>query len=132
MAVVIVSSRRSAGLVWLIVTMWVAMHQAVESKQLERYPTKDAALAQEYLFAACVIKNYPGSPLAEEADIWAGGLVEQGSVPADVYAKLADIAKKDSPEPAQSKAGNTMRMQSCLALYNSPAAKAKVRQLLRQ
>jgi hypothetical protein len=116
----------------MTIAMSVAMHSAAESKRSERYSTKDAALAQEYLFAACVIKNYQGSPLAEEAEIWAGGLVEQGSVPADVYAKLADIAKQDSPEPAQAKAGNIMLMQSCLALYNSPAAKAKVRQLLRR
>jgi hypothetical protein len=118
--------------VWLIGTVWLVAAQPAESKDQRRTSVDDAVLAQDYVFAACLIKNYPGSPIAEEAEVWAGGLVEQGKVPADAYSKLAEIARNDSPEPTQSKSGKQMLMKSCLALYKNPAVRTKIRQLLRR
>jgi hypothetical protein len=36
---------------------------------------------------------HPNSPIAEEAELWAEGLVQRGSIPAQTYSKLAELAK---------------------------------------
>jgi hypothetical protein len=91
----------------------------------------DEALARDYVLAACIINRYPKSELAREAEVWAEGLVERGSVPAAIYPKLADIARADAPPALQSRSGVRMLMQSCVELYNSPALKKKLAKLVR-
>lgn len=86
-------------------------------------------LASDYVLAACLIQKYAGSALAEEAEIWAQGLVEQGNLPADAYPKLAGLVSL-APEVGQSSTGKMMLMRSCVDLYNSPDAKAQIRQIV--
>lgn len=82
-------------------------------------------MASDYVMAACLIDRYAGTPLAEEADIWAQGLVEQGDLPADAYARLAELVKL-APEPGESSNGTMMLMSSCMSLYNSPELKKRI------
>jgi hypothetical protein len=73
----------------------------------------DLAQARNYVMAACVMARYAGSPLAEEADAWAAGLVERGSLPGAAYPALAELARS-APEPARTRDGTPMRLQSCM------------------
>jgi len=76
-------------------------------------PAAELALARNYVLAACVMARYAGSPLADEADAWATGLVERGSLPGIAYPALAELARS-APEPARTRDGTPMRLQSCM------------------
>ena len=97
-----------------------------------RQKVDDSALAQDYAFAACLIQKHKGSPIAAEAEIWAQGLVERGNIPAEAYAKLAEFAQRNAPQPQSSSAGTPMILESCMQLYKSLALKAEIRKLLRK
>lgn len=86
-------------------------------------------MASDYVLAACLIQKYAGSTLAEEAEVWAQGLVEQGNLPADAYPKLTGLVSL-APEPEPSSTGKSMLMRSCVQLYNSPDAKAQIRKIV--
>lgn len=113
----------------VVLVLVAGLESAAELR--ERTPAQDLALAREYVFAACLIEKYRGSPLAAEAEVWAQGLVERGAIPAESYAGLAQIARNDAPQPLQSKNGTAMLMQSCMQLYNSAALSSKITKLLR-
>jgi hypothetical protein len=89
----------------------------------------EAAIAKDYVLAACLIQNYPNSPIAEEAELWAEGLVQRGSIPAQTYSKLAELAK-NAREPQTSRTGKRMLLQSCIELYNDPKLAARILRLL--
>lgn len=72
----------------------------------------ELALARDYVFAACVIDRYAGTPLAAEAEAWAGGLVEHGNLPANAYPSLARLALT-VPAPGVTQNGTAMRLQGC-------------------
>jgi hypothetical protein len=120
------------GLVAAGVVSWLAQALAAEPQRARARATDDAALARQYVLAACLIKRYPNSPIAQEAETWAGGLVEHGNVPAEIYPKLAEIAEKRALPPQQSKSGMPMILQSCLQLYDSPALRTEIGRLLRR
>ena len=88
---------------------------------------EEVALAKDYVLANCLIQKYRGTPIASEAEVWAGGLVEKGNQPAETYPKLAKIAQAEAPEPGISQNGTLMRMQSCVELYNNPTIQAEIR-----
>lgn len=81
-------------------------------------PDPEIAIARDYVLASCLIKRYPGTPVAADAQTWAAGLVEQGHIPADSYARLARLA--DVPPQAVSSAGAPVPVLDCVTLYNSP------------
>ncbi len=83
--------------------------------------------AKNYIFAACMINSYKGEAIAVEAEIWAGGLVENGNLSAANYVALADLAKT-APLPGVAQQGAVMRLQNCIEFSNSPKVleKAKV------
>lgn len=87
-------------------------------------------LARNYGLAACIITRYPGTALATEADEWAIGLVENGSLPIEAYPALAALAK-NAPKPARTKNGAILHLQSCLDFANSAAYAKEVRKWLR-
>ena len=130
MAVVVSALRKTAAL-WIAV-VWLGIAMTADAAPHRSGSVDEATLARDYVFAACLIYRYQGSAIAAEAEIWAQGLIEQGGVPADVYSKLADLARRTAPEPRLSKAGRPMLMQSCMQLYNSQALQAQIRRLLRQ
>ncbi|MDD1620537.1 MAG: hypothetical protein LUQ11_03570 [Methylococcaceae bacterium] len=92
---------------------------------------RDIALARNYVFAACVINRYQGSPLADEADAWASGLVEQGNLPAGMYSKLANLAKS-APMPEITRNGISMKLQSCVEFVDSSKFETQLKKLLRR
>lgn len=91
--------------------------------------TSDVALARDYVFAACIIDRYSGTPLAAEAEGWASGLIEAGKIPGEAYADLAEIAKS-APEPLQSSSGTKMQLQSCTRLYHDPAVLKRIKAIV--
>lgn len=88
------------------------------------------AQARDYVFSACLIEGYRGSSIAAEAEVWAGGLVERGNLSGDLYPKLAQLVQSLTPPAQTSKNGTPMIMQSCIALYNSPALQKKIAHIL--
>lgn len=90
----------------------------------------ELAQARDYVLAACVMARYAGTPLAAEAETWAGGLVEQGTLPGAAYPALNDLVKA-MPEPPHAKDGTPMRLQSCLALVGARDFPARVQRALR-
>jgi|GEM_PF-3931473 len=77
------------------------------------------ALAKEYLFAACVSAQYKGKEIGKEAEVWAGGIVENGNQDAAGYGEIANLAKTLAPPPDNTMSGTLMRLKSCLRLYDS-------------
>lgn len=95
-------------------------------------PLKPAELAQarDYVLAACVMARYAGTPLAAEAETWAGGLVEQGTLPGAAYVALNDLVKT-VPEPDRAQDGTPMRLQGCLAFVQARGFAARVQRALK-
>jgi len=94
-------------------------------------PTSSEMLqASNYVLAACIMDRYAGTPLSTEADAWASGLVENGSLSAGVYPALALLAKS-APNPGITQNGITMRMQSCIDFVNSRNFFKRVKRVLR-
>ena len=122
--------RKTATALWTITVMWLGMAMTADAAPQRSGSGDEAALARDYVLAACLIHRYQGSAIAAEAEIWAQGLIEQGGLPADTYSKLVDLARRTAPEPRLSKAGTPMLMQSCMQLYNSQALQAQIRRLL--
>ncbi len=91
----------------------------------------DLALARDYVLAACVMQRYADTPLAAEADAWAGGLVEQGHLPAEAYPALAQLARS-APAPGKTQGGVAMRLQSCVDFVHGPAFAAQLQRALKR
>ena len=91
----------------------------------------DLALARDYVFAACVIDRYAGTPLAAEAEAWAGGIVEHGNLPADAYPALARLARA-APAPGVTHDGAAMRLQSCFDFIHGNGFSDRLRDVLRR
>lgn len=115
----------------LAITTWIAMTAIADAAPRHRLAV-ERQLARDFVLATCLAQKYQGSPIGREAEIWTGGLVEHGSVPADVYVKLTEFVKQNAPEPQESKAGVTMLLESCIRLYNSKATRDRVRALVRR
>ena len=95
-------------------------------------PLRPAELAQarDYVLAACVIARYAGTPLAAEAEAWAGGLVENGTLPGAAYVALNDLVKT-VPEPDRAQDGTPMRLQGCLAFVQARGFAVRVQRALK-
>ena len=91
----------------------------------------ELALAKEYLFAACVSAQYKDKEIGKEAEVWAGGIVENGNQEAAVYGELANVARELTPTPENTMSGTLMRLKSCLRLYDSPDAAKKLKRLVK-
>ena len=93
-------------------------------------PKPDELLqAKNYVLAACLINRYPNTPLANEAEVWAGGLVELGSLSAEAYPALAKLAKT-APEPGVAQQGQVMKLQNCVDFSNSKTVLAQLKKIL--
>jgi len=89
------------------------------------------ALAKEYLFAACISAQYKDKEIGKEAEVWAGGIVENGNQEAAVYGEIANLAKTLTAAPENTISGTLMRLKSCLRLYDSPDAAKKLKRLVK-
>jgi len=90
----------------------------------------EVAIARDYVLASCLIKRYPGSPVAADAQVWARGLIEQGHVAADSYARLARLA--DAEPVAVSSDGAPVPLLDCMTLYNDPKLPGRIAQAIRR
>ena len=125
-----VPSEASKLAVCLISLLWSGEVVAQKAPPRTAGMAAEMALARDYVLAACLIRRYPNSDLATEADIWASGLIESGRLRAEQYSKLADIARNSAPAPLSSKPGRPMLFESCLKLYNSADLPARIRAVL--
>ena len=91
----------------------------------------ELAMAKEYLFAACVSVQYKNKEIGKEAEVWAGGIVENGNQEAAVYGEVANLARALTPPPENTMSGTPMRLKSCLRLYDSPDAAKKLKRLVK-
>ncbi len=133
MAIVNLSGRVvRAALAVAVMFMAVAPWVRAQTGSGATGPDSDLALARDYVLAACLIQKYPGTALAEEAEVWAEGLVEHGNIDAGIYPDLAEIARNDAPQPLVSRSGKTMLLQSCIQLYNSADLRDKISRLLKK
>jgi hypothetical protein len=96
----------------------------------EQLTTSETAQARNYVLAACIMDRYAGMPLASEANAWAGGIVENGSLSAEAYPALAQLAKS-APAPGITQNGMTMRLQSCVDFINSTEFAIQLKSSLR-
>jgi hypothetical protein len=93
-------------------------------------PNPEVAIARDYVLASCLIKRYPGTPVAADAQVWAGGLIEQGHIDADSYARLAQLAVT---EPAAvSRDGARVPLLDCMTLYNDPKLPGRIAKAIRR
>lgn len=90
----------------------------------------ELAQARDYVLAACMMARDAGTPLTAEAETWAGGLVEQGTLPGAAYVALNELVKA-IPEPPHAKDGTPMRLQSCVAFVQARDFPARVQRVLR-
>jgi len=90
----------------------------------------ELAQARDYVLAACVRARYDGTPLAAEAEAWAGGLVERGSLPGAAYPALAQLARS-APPPLQAQDGTAMRLQGCVDFVHDRGFAARVQGVLK-
>lgn len=112
-----------------IVTLYLFSPHVVAGAD-SKYSANELALARDYVFAACIIDRYPGTPLALEADAWAGGLVEYGNLGASAYPQLAQWAKT-APKPSATRTGIEMRLQSCVDFVNSQGFIMRLRAIIK-
>ncbi len=97
----------------------------------EKPTSSEMAQARNYVLAACIMDRYAGTPIATEADAWAGGLVENGSLSAESYTALAQLAKS-APAPGVTQNGMQMRLQSCIDFINSNELAMRLKKTLRR
>ena len=70
------------------------------------------AEATNYVFVACLANKYTDSSIVDEIDVWAGGLIENGTLKADTYSKLNDIARQ-VPQKRMYQNGVEAKLQTC-------------------
>lgn len=87
------------------------------------------AQARDFVLARCLIDRYAGTPLAQEAEAWVGGIVERGTLPVGAYARLSALVEK-APAPRTTPTGAVMRLANCVDFHNDPALQARIRQIL--
>jgi hypothetical protein len=75
--------------------------------------------AKEYAFASCIFEKYKGDSLSSEADAWASGIVENGSLDIQAYTEISELSKK-SPSTGTTRLGVAMRLQSCFNYIELP------------
>lgn len=84
--------------------------------------------AKAYTFAACIMYNYRGTPLADEADVWASVEMERGSLFIGNYADLADLVRSvTTPERTQS--GISLPLKRCYEFVNSNEILDKIKKI---
>lgn len=113
------------GLVCLLIMMSIS-NPAFAGKKLQPDTLEQA---QNYVLAACMINSYKGEAIADEAQAWAGGLVENGSLSAANYAALYDLAKM-APPPGVAQQGAVMRLQNCVEFSRSKKVVARIKTVL--
>jgi hypothetical protein len=113
-----------------ILKMAALVFFSVTTHAAQKPTTSEVLQARNYVLAACIMDRYAGMPLSTEADAWASGLVENGSLPADAYPALALLAKS-APKPGITQNGIKMRMQSCIDFINSRSFLKRVKRALR-
>ncbi len=91
----------------------------------QKLSQKELELARNYVLAACIMDHYPGTPLANEADAWAAGLVEDGSLPIEAYPALARLAKS-APQAKTTQKGVILRLQSCVDFVNNKGLSKRI------
>lgn len=93
-------------------------------------PNPDELLqAKNYVLAACLINRYPNTPLASEAQAWAGGLVEFGNLPAAAYVTMAKLVQT-APPPGMAQQGLIMKLQNCVDFSNSKAVLTQLEKIV--
>ena len=110
----------------IIISMFVSTAMANDNS---KFSSSDLALARDYVLAACVAERYTDTPLAVEANSWAGGLIERGNLPAAAYPALAHLAH-GTPKPGINRDGITMRLQNCVDFVNTRDFPTRLRQVL--
>jgi hypothetical protein len=120
------------------VAMWGIQTEAkTQSKLVPAVSNAQIDFAKEYVFAACLVQAYRDTPLAQEANIWAAGVVESSNLPSAVLKPLSELAKKAPPAMSSkpdevSQKGIPMLLQNCYMWHNSMTVKKAVRSLLTQ
>lgn len=98
----------------------------------EKSDEKRLNFARDYVLASCISHAYPDTPLANEAKIWAGGIVELGDgLSSEDFPALAALAKQ-APAPLSSKQGVPMRMKNCLDFVRGASFNARLRKTLKR
>jgi hypothetical protein len=85
--------------------------------------------AREYAFASCIFEKYKGNSLSSEADAWASGIIENGSLDINLYPEISKLTKK-SPSAGTTQLGATMKLQGCFNYVNSPDFEKRLKQVL--
>lgn len=113
---------------WLTAMLFILT--PITALSAPKYPPRELALARDYVLAACVMDRYAGTPLAVEADAWAGGLDERGRLDAAAYPALAKLGRQ-APSPGITQNGASMRLQSCIDFINAKDFPGRLQSALR-
>ncbi|MEN9866620.1 MAG: hypothetical protein RL748_2210 [Pseudomonadota bacterium] len=128
----IIFSRYNSRSSWLLPAIFIAFATFTNTAHANAKPTPNALeQARNYVLAACIINRYPGTPLADEADAWASGLVEFGNFQAATYVTLAKLAKS-APPPGMAQQGFAMKLQNCVDFSNSKKLTIQLGKVLQQ
>lgn len=90
---------------------------------------QDIQLAQQYVMASCIIGQYSGQDLSQEAQGWAGGVLEHSDFSMEQYRKLAELGSS-AKSASVSMSGRAMKMQTCFGLAVHDQTKKRIKQIL--
>jgi hypothetical protein len=121
----------------LVVYGAIACIQVEAQTPLKKVANTKIDFAKQYVFAGCVAQAYPNTPLADEASMWAAGVVELSNLSPKALKALSELAKKAPPalvsKPDEVSLKSTpMLMENCFNWHNSIAVNAAIQKLLRQ
>jgi hypothetical protein len=122
----VVARLRAANTIFITAA---AMVMATPTAAAPKLKPDELLQAKNYVLAACLINRYPNTPLANEAEAWAGGLVEFGNFPAAAYVAMAKLVQT-APPPGLAQQGLVMKLQNCVDFSNSKTVMVQLEKIL--
>lgn len=120
-------ARKQRGLI--VVVIGAIVGAAASTLAFGAKKATEQQLARDYALAACLIHHYAGSSIAQDAESWAQGLVEAGSLPANAYPRLNELAKGIPPGPPFTRDGRPVPLASCIDWHRSRELSREVQRL---
>lgn len=114
---------------WLLVAIIAVVVPFQQATAATGTPKRELALARDYVLAACLIERYRATPLEAEAQTWAAGLIESGTLAIGAYAALAKLVKR-AAAPSLEPNGVKLNIAACMDLIHAPGFDAILRKTL--
>lgn len=81
---------------------------------------KEASLLTRYTLSRCLGTAFPDTAIEGDAGAAAGGYLQLGSLPIEVYEEATTLAKEAASRTYHGKHGEPLHVMKCLDLLDSP------------